>query len=114
MPALVTSNRDLSDQGNRTQARYELNRALDRNDARLLADWARDWGEVALGMSDVGAAYQTPAVVTLLANQLARDAERLLAASAKEGATVADLADDILRNFRAADGLKDTLSGYEE
>lgn len=48
MGAIILSNRDLSDELNRTQARYELNRAIDNNDPYALADWAKNWGEAAL------------------------------------------------------------------
>lgn len=52
MSALVTSNCDLSDELNRTQARYELNRALGQADTQGLAAWARKWGEASLAVAD--------------------------------------------------------------
>lgn len=51
MGAIILSKRDLSDDLNRTQARYELNRAIDTNDTQALADWAKNWGEAALEAS---------------------------------------------------------------
>lgn len=52
MGAIILSSRDLSDELNRTQARYELNRAIDSNDPYALADWAKNWGEAALEAAD--------------------------------------------------------------
>lgn len=52
MSPLISSNCDLSDAQNRTQARHELNRALDQGDAQGLAAWAQKWGEAALEVAD--------------------------------------------------------------
>lgn len=52
MAALVKSNRDLASGPNIVQARYELNRAIDRDDPNAQAEWAREWGAAALICAD--------------------------------------------------------------
>lgn len=48
MSPLIPSNRDLSFDGNLTQARYELLKAIDRGGEAEQAAWTRNWGESAL------------------------------------------------------------------
>lgn len=48
MTPMIPSNRDLAFDGNLTQARYELHKAIDRGGEAEQAAWSRDWGEAAL------------------------------------------------------------------
>ncbi|WP_312126528.1 hypothetical protein [Brevundimonas sp.] len=111
MGAVVTTNRDLSDEGNRIQARYELNRALDCNDIQQLAEWARNWGEGALDRSEEGHDFTTPHVVTMLCGRINTQAEQLLAKAQEPDVKIADLIDLIRSNFRDIDHLDAMLAG---
>ncbi|WOB78313.1 hypothetical protein [Brevundimonas nasdae] len=48
MTPMIPSNRDLEFDGNLTQARYELHKAIDRGGEAEQAAWTRNWGEAAL------------------------------------------------------------------
>lgn len=52
--ALPLTLTDLTVSDNVTQARYELNRAVDRGDDPALAAWAKKWGESALVAAEEG------------------------------------------------------------
>lgn len=52
MGSVITTMRDLSDEANRTQARYELNRAVDLGDQAQQAAWSLNWGEAALDRAE--------------------------------------------------------------
>lgn len=52
--ALPLTLTDLTIPDNVTQARYELNRAVDRGDDPALAAWAKKWGESALLAAEEG------------------------------------------------------------
>lgn len=51
--ALITSDRNLLDEGNRVRAKGELDRAIDSADEAGLARWAREWGVAALSATEV-------------------------------------------------------------
>lgn len=57
MGSVITSMRDLADEANRTQARYELNRAVDLGDQAQQAAWALNWGEAAMQAADTAGDY---------------------------------------------------------
>lgn len=48
MAPVIPSMCDLGQQANRTQARYELNRAVDLGDQAQQAAWTLKWGEAAM------------------------------------------------------------------
>lgn len=52
MSTMIPSNRDLSGDGNLTQARYELLKAIDRGGEAEQAAWTREWGEAALARAE--------------------------------------------------------------
>lgn len=115
MGALILSKRDLSDDLNRVQARYELNRAIDTNDTQALADWTKNWGESALGElrpTDEEADYyeMANAIQSNATNALA-SAEHLLAEAFKSDATVEGLKEPIQALFRKIDAIDDLLRG---
>lgn len=51
---MATVNDDLSSPGDRSDAKAQLDRALDRNDAELLAPWARRYGPSAIEAIEAG------------------------------------------------------------
>jgi hypothetical protein len=52
MSPLIPSNRDLSFDGNLTQARYELLKAIDQGGEAEQAAWTRSWGEATLSRAE--------------------------------------------------------------
>lgn len=52
MTPMIPSNRDLAFDGNLTQARYELYKAIDQGGEAEQAAWSRNWGEAALSRSE--------------------------------------------------------------
>ena len=113
MGAIILSKRDLSDELNRTQARYELNRATDNKDTQALADWAKNWGVAALDQANTGAAFKTPDEVTILCSQTSRRAERLVGKANNSEAKREDLIEPIRQNLRDINRLEAMLAGYE-
>lgn len=112
MGAIILSKRDLSDDLNRTQARYELNRAIDTNDTQALADWAKNWGEAALartGHYDGDDAFVALDAVWPKITGALHASGHLLAQANKEETTVADLKEPIRALFRRIDAIDDLL-----
>ena len=59
MGSVITSMRDLGQEANRTQARYELNRAVDLGDQAQQAAWTLNWGEAAMQIADAAGDYSS-------------------------------------------------------
>ena len=57
MGSVILSMRDLGQEANRTQARYELNRAVDLGDQAQQAAWTLNWGEAAMQIADAAGDY---------------------------------------------------------